>query len=122
AALELAPEIRVNGVAPGFIETPLTQVVLGDERLRAAVVDGTPLGRIGAPDEVADAVVFLCSPLARYITGHTLTVDGGSVLGNPQVDPVLQAVLGMLAPDRPGPVVADDHPIPLDADRRQERP
>jgi 3-oxoacyl-[acyl-carrier protein] reductase len=93
AALELAPDIRVNGVAPGFVATPLTQAFLGDERLRQAVVGGTPLGRIGTSDEVADVVVFLCSPMARYVTGQTIVVDGGSVLPNPQADPLLSSVL-----------------------------
>jgi NAD(P)-dependent dehydrogenase (short-subunit alcohol dehydrogenase family) len=101
AALELAPEIRVNCVAPGFIRTALTEMVLGDEKLASAVEAGTPLGRIGTPDEVADVVVFLCSPLARYVTGETLAVDGGSVLPNPQVDTVLSTVLDLLAPKKP---------------------
>jgi NAD(P)-dependent dehydrogenase (short-subunit alcohol dehydrogenase family) len=93
AALELAPDIRVNGVAPGFITTSLTEGVLGDAHLRGAVEAGTPLARIGTADEVADVVVFLCSPMARYVTGQTIVVDGGSVLPNPQADPVLTAVL-----------------------------
>jgi NAD(P)-dependent dehydrogenase (short-subunit alcohol dehydrogenase family) len=121
AGLELAPEIRVNGVAPGFVDTPLTQMVLSDERLRAAVTAGTPLGRIGTPDEVADVVVFLCSPMARYVTGHTIVVDGGSVLGNPQVDPVLTAVLEMLAPKKPESA-GDEHPTPIDAPDDTETP
>ena len=103
AALELAPEIRVNCIAPGFIETPLTALALDDDNLRAAVQSGTPLGRIGTPDEVADVVVFLCSPLARYVTGHTITVDGGSVLPNPQADPVLTTMLDLLAPKKESP-------------------
>ena len=54
---------------------------------------GTPLQRIGTADEVADVIVFLCSPLARYVTGETVVVDGGSVLGNPQVDTFLSSLL-----------------------------
>ena len=50
-------------------------------------------GRIGTADEVADVIVFLCSPLARYVTGETVVVDGGSVLGNPQVDEFLGGLL-----------------------------
>lgn len=101
AALELAPDIRVNCVAPGFVDTALTAIVLDDERLRTAVEAGTPLGRIGTADEVADVVVFLCSPLARYMTGQTITVDGGSVLPNPQADPVLMTVLDLLDTRKP---------------------
>lgn len=101
AALELAPEIRVNGVAPGFVDTPLTAPVLGDERLRTAVEAGTPLGRIATADEVADVVLFLCSPLARYVTGQTIVVDGGSVLGNAQADPVLTTVLDLFSKGDP---------------------
>ena len=67
--------ITVNAVAPGFIETRLTDV-LSDE-LKARAIEQIPLGRFGAPDDVAGAVAFLVSPAARYITGHTLSVDGG---------------------------------------------
>jgi NAD(P)-dependent dehydrogenase (short-subunit alcohol dehydrogenase family) len=104
-ALEYAPDIRVNCVAPGFVDTALTSMVLSDERLREQVEAGTPLGRVGTADEVADVVVFLCSPLARYITGQTLVVDGGSVLTSSQADPVLTTVLDLLAqkPDRKEP-------------------
>jgi NAD(P)-dependent dehydrogenase (short-subunit alcohol dehydrogenase family) len=97
AALEYAPDIRVNCVAPGFVETPLTEIALADDKLREAVEAGTPLGRIGSPDEVADVAVFLCSSLARYVTGHTLVVDGGSVLPNPQADPILTTLLDLLS-------------------------
>lgn len=113
AALELAPEIRVNCVAPGFVRTALTEMVLADERMAQAVEAGTPLGRIGTPDEIADVVLFLCSPLARYITGQTIAVDGGSVLPNPQADPVLTTVLDLLAQRKPAEHTNDkpgDHP------------
>ncbi len=94
AALEYAPEIRVNAVAPGFIDTPLTGFAVADEALAGPIVAGTPLGRIGTAEEVADVIVFLCSPLARYVTGEVVVVDGGSVLGNPQVDRFLGGLLG----------------------------
>ncbi len=94
AALEYAPEVRVNAVAPGFIDTPLTAFAVEDPTYAGPIVAGTPLGRIGTADEVADVIVFLASPLARYVTGETVVVDGGSVLGNPQVD----AFLGSLLP------------------------
>ena len=70
-----ARSIRVNAVAPGYIDTPMTQA-LGDD-VKQAIVDNTPLKSIGQPTDVANAVVFLASPLSRYITGCTLPVDGG---------------------------------------------
>jgi len=93
AALEYAPEVRVNAVAPGFIATPLTDFAVADPQHAAPIVAGTPLQRIGTADEVADVIVFLSSPLARYVTGETVVVDGGSVLGNPQVDGFLRSLL-----------------------------
>ncbi len=74
-ALELAPEIRVNAVAPGLIDTPMVQPLMAakGEQLLAQ----TPLGRLGRADEVADAVAFLCSDRASFITGETLHVNGG---------------------------------------------
>jgi NAD(P)-dependent dehydrogenase (short-subunit alcohol dehydrogenase family) len=90
AALEYAPDIRVNCVSPGLIETNLTAIVLGDETMRATVAAATPLGRIGTPREVADVVVFLASPLAAYVTGQNILVDGGSFLPNSQADAILQ--------------------------------
>jgi len=70
-----ARSIRVNAVAPGYIDTAMTQA-LPDE-VRQVIVDNTPLASIGAPSDVANAVLFLASPLSRYITGCTLPVDGG---------------------------------------------
>ncbi|MCE7798736.1 3-oxoacyl-ACP reductase FabG [Sphingobium sufflavum] len=79
AAKELAPKgVRVNAVAPGYIETDMTQH-LGDA-VRDQSLQSIGLGRAGSPDEVADAVLFLCSDMARYITGQILRVDGGMVI------------------------------------------
>ena len=69
--------IRVNAVAPWYINTPLAQTVLQNEAFHDAVVSRTPLGKVGNPEDVAGAVSFLCMPAAAYITGQTLAVDGG---------------------------------------------
>jgi NAD(P)-dependent dehydrogenase (short-subunit alcohol dehydrogenase family) len=77
-AVELAPQnIRVNSVAPTFIETPMTKPMFDDPEFRRFVLDMIPLGRIGQPEDVAAAVVYLCSPAAAMITGTSLLVDGG---------------------------------------------
>jgi 3-oxoacyl-[acyl-carrier protein] reductase len=77
-ARELGPRrIAVNAVAPGAIATPMTEWIPQD--VRDAIADGTPLGRIGEPDDVADAIVFLASPAAKWVNGRTLIVDGGLV-------------------------------------------
>lgn len=94
AALEYGPTVRVNSVSPGLIETPLTAGVLANAEVRRAVEAATPLRRVGAAVDVANAVVFLASPLASYITGHNLVVDGGSCLPNSQADAIL-AQFGM---------------------------
>lgn len=72
-----ADAIRVNSVAPWYIETPLVEVVLKDAAYRKKVIDRTPLHRIGKPEEVAGAVAFLCLPASSYITGQCIVVDGG---------------------------------------------
>ncbi|HWZ12252.1 MAG TPA: 3-oxoacyl-[acyl-carrier-protein] reductase [Acidobacteriaceae bacterium] len=75
-ARELASRnITVNAVAPGYIETPMTAVL--DEKQRAAMMQAIPLGRAGTDLDVANAVVFLASDAAAYITGHTLDINGG---------------------------------------------
>ncbi len=75
-AKELAPSIRVNCVAPGWTETDMADSSL-TELGREEVAKSFPLGRIGQPNDVADAIVFLLSDQSRFITGSTVTVDGG---------------------------------------------
>ncbi len=69
--------IRVNGVAPWYIRTPLAEPVLNDPARLEKILAVTPLGRIGEPEEVASVVTFLCLPAASYVTGETVTIDGG---------------------------------------------
>jgi NAD(P)-dependent dehydrogenase (short-subunit alcohol dehydrogenase family) len=82
-AVELSPRgIRVNCLAPGFIETPMSARALGqDPERKRRVLERTPLGRLGKPEEIGHAAVFLASDAASYITGAVLTVDGGNSIG-----------------------------------------
>jgi 7-alpha-hydroxysteroid dehydrogenase len=77
AAADLAPRIRVNGIAVGAAATSALDIVVTDDTLRGQMEAATPLGRIGDTDEIAAAVVFLASPAGGYITGKILEVDGG---------------------------------------------
>ena len=77
-AVECAGDrVRVNAVAPGFIETPLTRSALSNPQVKKWLLERTPMGRLGQPEDVAHAVSFLGSDKASWITGATLFVDGG---------------------------------------------
>ncbi|MBB2891872.1 SDR family NAD(P)-dependent oxidoreductase [Flexivirga oryzae] len=83
--VEGAPHgIRVNAISPGLVETPNTRTFLADppERVRRIVLDRIPAGRVGRPEDIVSAAIFLCSDEATYINGANLVIDGGgSVLG-----------------------------------------
>lgn len=93
AAVELAPDIRVNCVSPGYIDTNLTAALAQRPDLRETIEQRIPLLRFGGADEVASAVAFLASPLAAYITGVDLVIDGGCSLPSAQVDDILRRFL-----------------------------
>jgi NAD(P)-dependent dehydrogenase (short-subunit alcohol dehydrogenase family) len=77
-ALEWASRgLRVNAVAPNYVDTPLTEAIFSDPAKLAQVLAHTPMGRLPSPDDVAQAVLFLASDAAASITGHVLAVDGG---------------------------------------------
>lgn len=76
-AVELAPQITVNSVAPGWVDTEMSEAAL---KSNPNIVKTIPLGRVASADDIAGPIVFLCSPLARHITGEILNVNGGSVL------------------------------------------
>jgi len=78
-AVAWAPAIRVNAIAPGWIETDLSRGAREDAARSEAIVARTPAGRWGQPDDIGGAVVFLCSDAARFITGTVLPIDGGYI-------------------------------------------
>ena len=81
AALELGPRrIRVNAVSPGFVDTPLTELVTLAPGVLEDYLENTPLGRAAKPEDVADAVLFLCSTKASWMTGEVLDLNGGAHL------------------------------------------
>jgi NAD(P)-dependent dehydrogenase (short-subunit alcohol dehydrogenase family) len=85
AALEYAQaSLRINAVCPGFIRTPMVESFVelasrDNPHITEQVTALHPLGRLGTPEEVAEVVVWLCSDAASFVTGHTMTVDGGYV-------------------------------------------
>lgn len=75
-ARELGPrKIRVNAIAPGYLETEMTDKL--DERQRSQIIRRTPMGRLGLPEDVVGVVSFLLSPASAFITGQSIVVDGG---------------------------------------------
>jgi NAD(P)-dependent dehydrogenase (short-subunit alcohol dehydrogenase family) len=76
-AKELGGKVRVNAVAPGVIKTRFAEALWGNEAIMDRVLATNPMGRIGTPDEVAGAVVFLASDAASYINGEVVVIDGG---------------------------------------------
>lgn len=80
-ALEWAPSgVRVNAIAPGWIDTPMNQEERDDPEAEARILAQIPMGRWGRPEEIAAAAVFLCSPASSFITGEVLVVDGGQTV------------------------------------------
>ncbi|MEM8709146.1 MAG: SDR family oxidoreductase [Actinomycetota bacterium] len=76
-AQDLAPKIRVNAVSPGAIATSALDIVVQTPALHDAMIDGTPMRRLGDPDDIAAAVLYLASPASSYVTGEILAVSGG---------------------------------------------
>ena len=70
--------IRVNAVCPGVIETAMTAPLVADPEMRKLIDSMTPMGRMGHAEEVAEAVLWLCSDAASFVTGHPLVIDGGA--------------------------------------------
>ena len=76
-----APEgIRVNGIAPGLVDTKMTKVTTENEKRLAGALSAIPQGRLGTPGDMAGVAMFLASPLASYVTGQTIIADGGLIL------------------------------------------
>ncbi|BBX20394.1 short-chain dehydrogenase [Mycolicibacterium duvalii] len=82
SALDLAPRIRVNAIAPGSILTSALDIVASNDELRTPMEQATPLRRLGDPADIAAAAVYLASPAGSYLTGKTLEVDGGLTFPN----------------------------------------
>jgi NAD(P)-dependent dehydrogenase (short-subunit alcohol dehydrogenase family) len=78
-AAELAPQVRVNAIAPGLVKTDMARALWQPNE--AAIARHTPLGRLGEPEDIAAAALFLASDAASWITGQALVVDGGALLG-----------------------------------------
>ncbi len=75
---ELAPKVRVNAIAPGFIETAATELVTTSDEMRATAIGNTPMRRFGQPEDIANAAIYLASPASSFVTGVVLPVHGGA--------------------------------------------
>ncbi len=84
-AAELAPAVRVNAIAPGLVKTDMARALweAAEDRIAASM----PLGRLGEPSDIAAAALYLASDLASWVTGHTLVVDGGALVGTGAIRP-----------------------------------
>jgi NAD(P)-dependent dehydrogenase (short-subunit alcohol dehydrogenase family) len=78
-AAELCPKVRVNAVAPGLVKTDMARALW--EQHEELIAERMPLGRLGEPEDIANAVLFLVSDAASWMTGHTIVVDGGALIG-----------------------------------------
>jgi NAD(P)-dependent dehydrogenase (short-subunit alcohol dehydrogenase family) len=84
AAMDFARHgIRVNGVAPGVVDTPIAEFVVHNPELAPQYLKTIPLGRFAQPEDIAKVVLFLASDEAAYVTGHNVVIDGGQTLGIP---------------------------------------
>jgi len=96
AAQEYGPTIRVNCVSPGLIRTPMSEALFKIPGILDPVLKSTPLERTGTAEEVADAIAFLASDRARFITGQNLVIDGGMGLAQAGIDETLRKLLEMM--------------------------
>jgi 7-alpha-hydroxysteroid dehydrogenase len=85
AAQDLAPRVRMNAIAVGSIATSALDIVMSNDEMRAGIERATPLGRLGDPDDIAAAVLYLASPAGGYLTGAVLDVHGGLQQPNMQL-------------------------------------
>jgi NAD(P)-dependent dehydrogenase (short-subunit alcohol dehydrogenase family) len=88
-ALELAPDIRVNCVCPGYVDTDMVRrdvinASAHPDQTEAALAASAPLNRIAGPDEIATAILYLASDAARFVTGAAFQIDGGTTAGHPR--------------------------------------
>jgi NAD(P)-dependent dehydrogenase (short-subunit alcohol dehydrogenase family) len=95
-ALEYGPTVRVNCVAPGYVRTPLTVMFEQYPDAFAEIAKGMPIGRMGEPEEIAELILFLASDRSSYITGQTITIDGGVSLPQAGTDAALAKLFEIL--------------------------